>query len=51
MTQIPLRSFEKPEKICSPIGFLLFEGISCVTVQLISVNDGFAIVMLGTAWS
>jgi 3-oxoacyl-[acyl-carrier protein] reductase len=51
MTQITLGSFAKPENISSPICFLLFEGTSCVNVQVISANGGFTIAMKGTAWS
>lgn len=45
MEQIPLGRFAKPEEVSIPVCFLLSEGASYITGQVISVNGGYTIAM------
>jgi 3-oxoacyl-[acyl-carrier protein] reductase len=45
MAQTTLGRFAKPDEVSAPICFLLSEGASYITGQVISVNGGFTIAM------
>ena len=45
LAQIPLGRWSSPEEVSIPVCFLLSEGASYITGQVISVNGGFTIAM------
>lgn len=45
LAQIPLGRWSSPEEVSVPVCFLLSEGASYITGQVISVNGGFTIAM------
>ena len=45
LEQIPLGRFAKPEEVSVPVCFLLSQGASYITGQVISVNGGYTITM------
>jgi 3-oxoacyl-[acyl-carrier protein] reductase len=45
LAQIPLGRWSSPEEVSVPVCFLLSEGASYITGQVLSVNGGFTIAM------